>query len=135
MPTEVVYIHGYRLNPPDGQPPLWFDVDDSVAPDASFSGTLTVPSEAPPGAYRVSMMCVTTDVAYGGDRQPFTVTDEPPITTTSTTSSSIPLPPANPGHPVTTSTTSTTVSAGPDRRTPQPEPARAQVVPAAPYTG
>jgi hypothetical protein len=130
----VVYIHGYRQNPPAGHA-LAFDVKDTVAPDATFSGTLIVPVEAPPGAYGVSALCATTDVAYGRVQQPFTVTDEPPITTTSTTSTSIPLPPADPRQPVATSTTSTTVSAEPDRRTPEPAPARAQVAPVAPYTG
>jgi hypothetical protein len=124
--TDVVYVKGYLYNPPPGMSVI-FDTLDEVASDATFEGTLVVPSDAPPGRYVVSSACFTTDVGYGKAETDFTVTDEPAITTTSTSTST-----TTNSIGVTTSTTAAAGGSSPNRRSAS---SPAPVAGSARYTG
>ncbi|WP_421118831.1 hypothetical protein ACE2AJ_15890 [Aquihabitans daechungensis] len=74
-------VRGFRIAGP-GIGPFDFMILVSVHPSTgAVSGTITVPGDAPNGAYRLEIGCSTQDQLLGTGTVPFTV-DGPQITTT-----------------------------------------------------
>jgi hypothetical protein len=90
-PTQRVRVRGARRVPlGSGLEPFDFRLAFAVnASTGAFSGSITVPGDAPNGSYALVATCWTQDQLFGQGEQPFTI-DGPQITTTTTTTTSLP---------------------------------------------
>jgi hypothetical protein len=91
-PMHEVRIRGARRVPlGSGLEPFDFAITVAVSSTGTFSGTITVPGDAPNGSYAFQANCMTQDQHFGQAQQPFTI-DGPLITTTTTTSTTTSTP-------------------------------------------
>jgi hypothetical protein len=89
--AQQASIHGYRVVGP-GITPFNFSITINVNQSTGgISGSITVPGDAPNGAYSLAVFCSTQDQNLGWGETPFTI-DGPMITTTTTTSTTASAP-------------------------------------------